>query len=130
LAALDTDILVALLKGNPNAVKKIESLQEDGHQISTTMITAYELAKGAYLSSRADENLVKVDETLSSMRILDLSFGAADQAAKIYKEVRDKGKMIGEFDILIAAIVKFNDETLVTRDRHFESIHGIKLINW
>ena len=130
MAALDTDILVALLKGNPNAVKKIESLQEDGHQISTTMITAYELAKGAYLSSRADENLVKIDETISSMRILDLSFGAADQAAKIYKEVRDKGKMIGEFDILIAAIVKFNDEALVTRDRHFESIHGIKLINW
>ena len=94
------------------------------------MITAYELAKGAYLSSRADENLVKIDETISSMRILDLSFGAADQAAKIYKEVRDKGKMIAEFDILIAAIVKFNDEALVTRDRHFESIHGIKLINW
>jgi len=94
------------------------------------MITAYELAKGAYLSSRANENLAKINGTISSIRALDLSFGAADQAAKIYKEVRDKGRMIGEFDILTAAVVKFNDEALVTRDRHFESIRGIKLINW
>ena len=130
MAALDTDILVALLKGAPDAVEKIKSIQEDGQPISTTIITAYELTKGAYLSSRADENLSKVNESISSMNILDLSFGATDEAARIYKELRDKGKMIGEFDVLIAAIVKFNEETLVTRDGHFKAVHGIKLMNW
>lgn len=130
MAALDTDILVALLKGTPDAVEKIEWLQEEGHEISTTMITAYELVKGAHCSSRLEENLARVNETISNVKILDLSYGAANEAAKIYKELQDKRRMIGEFDILIAATVRFNNETLVTRDAHFKAVRGIKLINW
>jgi predicted nucleic acid-binding protein len=130
LAALDTDILVSLLKGAPDAVEKIGALQERGERISTTMITAYELLKGAYISSRADENLAKVGESISNLRVLELSFGAAEEASRIYKELRDRGKVIGEFDVLIAGIVKFHDESLVTRDEHFKSIRGMKLINW
>lgn len=38
--------------------------------------------------------------------------------------------MIGAFDILIAAIAKMHDEKLVTRDEHFRSILGSKIIKW
>jgi tRNA(fMet)-specific endonuclease VapC len=130
LTALDTDILVSLLKGAPDAVEKIRALEERGNRISTTMITAYELLKGAYISSRADENLAKVRESISNLQVLQLSFGAAEEASRIYKEIRERGNLIGEFDVLIAGIVKFHDESLVTRDEHFKSIRGMKLINW
>ena len=130
MAALDTDILVSLLKGAPDAVEKVRTLQESGNRISTTMITAYELLKGAYISSRADENLAKIRDSISNLHVLELSFGAAEEASKIYKELRDRGRLIGEFDVLIAAIVKFYDESLVTRDDHFKSIRGMKLIKW
>ena len=130
MAALDTDILVGLLKGAPDAVDKMRTLQDNGDSISTTMITAYELIKGAHLSSKADENVAKVSETISSMSIHELSLGAAEEAGRIYRELQDKGKLIGEFDILIAGIVKFNDETLVTRDERFSNIRGIKLARW
>lgn len=79
MAALDTDILVALLKGAPDALERIKTLQETGEQLSNTMISAYELAKGAYISSRATENLAKVSESISNLRILELSFGAAEE---------------------------------------------------
>ena len=130
MVVLDTDILVSLLKGTPDAIEKIRTFQESGNEISTTIITAYELVKGAYISSRSDTNLVKVRESLSNLRILDLSIGAAEEAARIYKELRDKGKIVGEFDLLIAGIVQFHDEGLVTRDAHFKMIRGIKLIDW
>lgn len=130
MTALDTDILVSLLKGAPDAVEKIRALQESGNRISTTMITAYELLKGAYISSRADENLAKVRESISNLQVLQLSFGAAEEASRIYKEIRERGNLIGEFDVLIAGIVKFHDESLVTRDEHFKSIRRMKLINW
>jgi predicted nucleic acid-binding protein len=119
-----------LLKGAPDAVEKIRALQESGNRISTTMITAYELLKGAYISSRADENLAKVRESISNLQVLQLSFGAAEEASRIYKEIRERGNLIGEFDVLIAGIVKFHDESLVTRDEHFKSIRRMKLINW
>ena len=130
MPALDTDILVSLLKGVPDAVEKVRELQESGSRISTTMITAYELLKGAYTSSRSQENLPKVRDSISNLQVLELSFGAAEEAAKTYKDLRDRGKLIGEFDLLIAAIVKFYDESLVTRDEHFKSIRGMKLIRW
>jgi tRNA(fMet)-specific endonuclease VapC len=92
------------------------------------MITAYELLKGAYVSSRADENLSKVRELVSSLHVLDLSFGATEEASRIYKELRDRGRLISEFDVLIAGVVRFYDESLVTRDEHFKAIRGMKLI--
>jgi tRNA(fMet)-specific endonuclease VapC len=130
LVALDTDILVSLLKGAPDAIEKIRALQEGGNRISTTIITAYELVKGAYMSSRSDENLARVRESMSNLRVLELSFGAAEEAARIYKELRDRGRLISEFDVLIAGIVKFHDEPLVSRDEHFKAIRGMKLVNW
>ncbi len=130
MAALDTDILVSLLKGVPDAVEKVRELQESGSPISTTMITAYELLKGAYISSRPQENLSKVSDIISNLKVLELSFGAAEEAARTHKDLRDRGRLIGEFDVLIAAIVMFYDEALVTRDAHFKTIRGIKLIKW
>jgi len=38
--------------------------------------------------------------------------------------------MIGEFDILIAAIVKTFDEKLVTRDGDFKSVRELDIVKW
>lgn len=127
MAVLDTSILVSLLKDEPDAKKKIWSLREAGDQIFTTTITAYELLKGASISARPEENLAKVRDLLSTTQVLLLSLGTSEEAATIYKELREKGKMIGEFDILIAGIVRSNDEELVTRDAHFKSVKGLKV---
>ena len=130
MAALDTDILVSLLRGQPEAVEKIRALQESGDRISTTIITAYELLKGAYISSRPDENLTKVRELISNLHLLELSSGAAEEASRIYNELREGGRLIGEFDILIAGIIKFYDESLVSRDEHLKSIRGLRVTKW
>jgi tRNA(fMet)-specific endonuclease VapC len=131
MTILDTDIIVALLKGTPGAIQKITEVEEKGETISTTIVTVYELLKGAYLSRRFEENLAKVTDSISNMQILDLTFNVCEEAAKIYKELKNKGTMVGEFDILIAAIVRANHEEFVTRDEHFELlIPSAKLQKW
>ena len=130
MAVLDTDILVALLKGAPDATGKIKKLEEKGDRVATTIVTAYELLKGAYISSRPQENLMKVKDTISNLQVLDLSYNACEEASKIYRDLRKTGTVIGEFDILIAAIAKTYDETIIIRDEHFKLIRGTKLIKW
>ena len=131
MTILDTDIIVALLKGTPAAIQKITSIEEKGETISTTIITVYELLKGAYLSRMCEENLAKVTDSISNLQILDLTFNACQEAAKIYIELKNKGHMVGEFDILIAAITRANQEELVTRDEHFKLlIPESKLQKW
>jgi tRNA(fMet)-specific endonuclease VapC len=127
---LDTSIIVALLKNEEEAKMKISSLETSGERISTTAITAYELLKGAQISSRSEENTAKVRELISTLNVLGLSMRACEEASTIYKELRNKGSMIGEFDILIAAIARTFEEKLVSRDDHFKRIEGLEVTSW
>ena len=122
--------MVSFLNGTPEAVKKIEELTNQGDMIAITTITVYELLKGAQLSSRQKENLLEVTEAISSVQILDLSNDACLEAARIYCTLKEEGKLIGEFDILIAAIAKTNGEAILTRDQHFKSVPGLILAKW
>ena len=130
LAVLDTDILVALLKGSPDATERIRKLEEKNERVATTIITTYELLKGASISSKPEENLEKVRDVISSLQVLDLTLNACEEASKIYRTLRENGNIIADFDILIAAIARTYDETIITRDEHFKSIQGTKHTEW
>lgn len=130
MTIVDTNVMVAFLKGTPDTVEKINELVNTNDRIAITIITAYELLKGAYLSSRQQENLLDVTETISNLQILDLSPQSCAEAARIYWELKEKGRLIGEFDILIAAIAKTNCEAILTHDQHFKSVQGLQLIKW
>lgn len=130
MVCLDTDIIVALLRGDNKAIETIEELQRMGMQFKTTIITAYELLKGAAISSKSSENIKTVKELLHNVTILGLDIDACGKAGLIYSDLRRSGKMISEFDILIAAIVQHNRETLITRDKHFQEITTINIRQW
>jgi predicted nucleic acid-binding protein len=49
---LGTNIIVSLSKDEEEAKEKIGPLERSGERISTTVITVYELPKGAQISSR------------------------------------------------------------------------------
>jgi tRNA(fMet)-specific endonuclease VapC len=121
--------MVAFLKGLPDAVNKIDELTKNGN-ISITTITYYELLKGASLSSMRQENLSEITKALANMVILDISLEACAEAAEIYRELKEGGCLIGEFDIIIAAIARLNHEALLTRDKHFKCVKGLEISNW
>lgn len=130
MVCLDTDILVGLLRGDGRAIGVIEELQRRVEPLKTTIITAYELLKGAASSSKPRENMRLVKEMLSNINILTLSYGACEEASRIYVKLRRRGIIIGEFDLLIAAIAIHNDELLISRDKHFKLIEELKLETW
>jgi tRNA(fMet)-specific endonuclease VapC len=130
MTVIDTSVMVSLLKGTPDSIKNIKALQEKNHRIAITAITAYELLKGAFLSFKQQENLSDVKKAISTIEVLDLSSEACFEAAQIYGELKKSGQLICEFDVLIAAIAKTNGEEILTYDRHFEVIPGLKLCKW
>ena len=127
---LDTEVIVALLKGEAEANKAIERISENGEQAATTILTAYELLRGAYISSNPQRNLTEVKELLSNVEILPLTLQTCEEASKIYRDLRKTGRFIGEIDTLIAAIAMATAQTIMTRDKHFSCIQGINIMNW
>ena len=130
LTVIDTNVMIPFLNGSPEAVNKVHEVSKTNDQVVITIITAYELLKGARLSSKPEENLKEVKEAIANMQILDLSPEACEEAASIFCELKKSGKMISEFDILIAAIAKTNGEGILTKDQHFNFIKEINLIQW
>ena len=59
--------------------------------------------------------------------MLDVTFDTASLYGTIKANLRKKGKPIPENDIWIAAIAMQHDLTLLTRDRHFEAVDGLRL---
>jgi tRNA(fMet)-specific endonuclease VapC len=127
---LDTNALVALLKGVPEANETFRRLEEIDEEPATTIISAYELIRGAYVSSTPEKNLAEVQDLLSNIRILDLTLQACEEASKIYRELKKRGRLIGENDVLIAGIVKASAGTLLTRDAHFKIVEGLDTMKW
>ncbi len=127
MVCLDTDILVALLRGDTEALKTVEHLQDQKQPLKTTLITAYELLKGAATSSKPEENLQNIKALLSAIPVLPLTLESCEEASEVYAQLRRKGQTISEFDLLIAGIVTYNEETLLTRDQHFQLIENLQL---
>jgi len=130
LTIIDTSVMIPFLKGSAESINKVREFSNINGQVAITIITAYELLKGARLSSKPEDNLKDVKEAIPNMQVLDLSPEACEEASSIFCELKKSGKMISEFDILIAAIAKTNCEAILTRDQHFKYVKGIKLIQW
>ena len=127
---LDTDMLIALMQGNKDAHKAMQDIEEKDASVATTIISAYELFKGADMSSKPERNLARIQDLLSNIEVLDLTLQACQEASVLYREMMKTGRLMGEFDLLIAAIAKVNGEAILTRDKHFKCVKGLELANW
>lgn len=128
MVVLDTDFLVALLRGNQDAQKKAEKLDTE---IFTTSINALELFEGANRSSQKEKRLEEVDKLLRTIGVLNFDTEAARLTAQISNKLKKDGKMLDLMDIMIASIVKANKQVLITRNvNHFSRIAGLRIEKW
>jgi len=105
---IESSAIIEYLKGNAK-VKEIISNSEDFY-VST--LTIFEVLLG-----KVEEK--KILDFLSAFNVIGLNKKDSIIASRIYKRLRDKGKLIGYFDVLISAQAINRDLTLVTKDTDF-----------
>jgi predicted nucleic acid-binding protein len=127
---LDSSFIIDLLRGNKEAHKKLLEMEAKGSPLSTTIINVLELYRGAYLSRKINRNLEETKKLLESFQVLKLEESDYEVFASLSAGLIMRGKSIGEFDELIAAIALYNNEKIVTRDSHFKEIPGLDVINY
>ncbi len=130
LKCLDTDLLVAILRGKQEAAKAAQELAQEG-RAAPTSINAFELYYGADKSQQKDQNLKETKKLLSKLEIFPLDHGAAQRAAEMAVQLAEKGQPIDYRDAMIAAVAMQNDAVLLTRNtQHFKRIKGLKIKTW
>lgn len=127
---LDSDIIIYLGKGLGGIKNQI--LKKSKDQLHTTIINHSELYYGLYNSQMFKQNYQKLQELLSNVKPpLPYCQKSSILFAEIKASLRKSGKIIGDMDIMIAAICIVNNMILVTNNtRDFKRIKGLKLENW
>jgi len=131
MVCLETDFLIALIRKDKEALKKLGTLLAEDERITTTPINASELFKGAYLSERIGDNLKAVRGILNKLELLDFTLEAAAYYGEIYSELKERGELIGDIDILVASVALAKNEKLITRNiKHYNRIRGLEIESW
>lgn len=123
---LDSDQIISYLNGRKEVVEKIDNLAEE--ELFTSIICVAEVLEGIYGTEKENQRLLQLNEFLQEIRVLVIDRKVADQFAKTRSDLREKGNLIENMDIFIAATALANKLILVTNNwKDFERIKGLKL---
>ena len=122
----DTNILMFILNGDASVLERA-SAEND---LFALVIAIGELMFGAERSSKPETNFKLVEELAERMSIVICDRSVARNYGRIKNALKLQGTPIPENDIWIAAIAARWNLTLVTRDRHFEHVGGLRCVLW
>lgn len=125
---LDTNICIYYIKGLYDLKSKFEEVGPVNCFISE--ITLAELKFGVAKSRAKKKNEKALQNFLSGIQILPI-FPALDIYAEEKARLQSSGKIIDDFDLLIAATAVSFDIVMVTNNTiHFNRIKDIQLEDW
>jgi tRNA(fMet)-specific endonuclease VapC len=125
---LDTDTCVYFLNGHPSVTKKFA--QVGASSLRLCDVTLAELYFGAYNSQNVQQNLARV-ASLAHLTQFSTDIWVAEMFGQVKADLKKRGQIIGDFDILIASFALVHGCILVTNNvRHFGRITGLQIENW
>lgn len=127
---LDTDILSAVMRQHPAAWSRARAYLAVHHRLTFSIITRYEILRGLH-AKNATAQLAAFDQLCSVNTILPLTDAIVVRAAMIYADLHQRGVLIGDADILIAATSLEQGLIVVTNNAsHYQRVSGIQYDNW
>jgi tRNA(fMet)-specific endonuclease VapC len=125
---VDTDVSIDYMKGKPEIVNLLNSIEPD--ELHITTISVGELFFGAHNSSKVDEMLSVLKNYIQQLNYLPFNLWDSVLFEKIKSKLKKKGTPIGDADTMNAAIAMSYDFKLITRNvKHYQRIKGLKILS-
>jgi tRNA(fMet)-specific endonuclease VapC len=127
---LDTNICIYIIKKKP--VQVIQALQKKKiGDICISTITLAELEYGVEKSLNKVQNQLALTEFLAPIEVLNFSDKAAIHFGSIRAHLENIGKIIGPFDLQIAAHALSENLIFVTNNtKEFKRVPDLEIENW
>ena len=123
---LDTNALSGAADGDPGALEIIAGAE----RIAVPVIVLGEYRLGIAQSRHRKEYEEWLREWVAAVTVLDVDRETTYQYAKIGLELKKIGKPIPSNDLWIAALCGQHSLPLLSRDRHFDVVSGLKRLEW
>jgi tRNA(fMet)-specific endonuclease VapC len=130
---LDTNAVIALLKNQPESVRRrLKRAGAKGGSIAISSVALYELWYGVARSARRGENAERLRIFLSgNINVVPFEEDDAATAGDLRARLEAVGTPIGPYDLLIAAQALRTGATLVTANvAEFARVRGLVWQDW
>jgi len=123
---LDTNALSAIAEREPTAARVVAGAR----QTAIPVIVLGEFRFGIGRSRYRREYERWLEEMVSTCRVLAIDEETAVWYADLRRELKEAGTPIPTNDEWIAALCRQHALPLVSRDRHFDLVAGVRRIDW
>jgi len=128
---VDTDVIIDYLKRrpDPDAKQLFLAVKTKKLTVYMTLITVFELYRGARLSPKPERSLEEVKTLQSYINVLPFNEKTAEIASEICVSLEKRGEPLEIRDIFISASARMYGIPLTTRNvMHFERISDVEVI--
>ncbi len=126
---LDTNILIAMSNERPGLADKLARHAASAILLSSVVVA--EIEYGIAKSKRQEHNQCVFDALLSGFTVVMFDKAAAQRYGPIRAELEQQGRLIGPYDMMIAARALALDAVLVTDNAgEFSRVPGLVIENW
>ena len=122
----DTTFLIDLLRERNRLEEGKATRFLEAHRTAvfrTTVISVGEVATGF-------DHVEDARDFFSSIPLLRLSFDTVHECSRVERELRVLGQRLGENDNWIAGIARYYGEPLISNDKAFTRVRGLKVITY
>ena len=125
---LDTNMVSHFIKGVNNVRNKVVSLPMS--ELGISAITEGELLFGLAKKPDAKQLSLVIHEFLIRVDVWPWDSAVAACYGTLRADMQKKGKILGNLDLLIAAHALALGVVLITNDRAFIQVEGLKIEDW
>jgi tRNA(fMet)-specific endonuclease VapC len=126
---LDTNTASYVIKGNFPRVRE-QLLRVPMTDVGISSVTEAELRFGVARRPEASRLNIAVEEFLLRVEVLPWDSAAAQQYARIRAALEREGAPMGNLDMMIAAQALAAGRVLISSDRVFRRVKGLKIEDW
>ncbi|MCI4320145.1 MAG: PIN domain-containing protein [Thermoplasmata archaeon] len=114
---LDTNFLIDLLDGRPEAVDLAAEIDREGSRPRLPAPALFELWRGAARAVRRENERTRIEELVAAFEAVEFDSADARSAGFLQAELARSGKILGTVDVQLAGMALARAEALVTGDR-------------
>ena len=125
---VDTDWIIDHLSGVAGVTARLTELRPAG--LAVSIISLAELYEGVHYSRDPVRSEASLQQFLTGLSVLPIDDDVCRIFGRERGQLRQHGRMIGDFDLLIAATCLRHQLQICTNNRrHFEAVEGLSIVS-
>jgi tRNA(fMet)-specific endonuclease VapC len=126
----DNNHLSAAISRVSQVRERLYRAHRGGTRIGTCTPVLCELEAGIQQTRDPDTYRRRLKQLLAHIRVWPVDLGTARLYGQVYLELKGQGRVLSQVDMMLAALARFMNLTVLTSDRDFEALPNVRTENW